>query len=97
MISGKVNIVIGGVFFIIGLFSGITIYRAFLCPDTGKAIVSQLKKDDKKLTQIKKEAKVKDVKTQKNVVYIERIVAGECFDVGIPDDAADRVLNSLNN
>ena len=60
---------------IIGVFIGIAVYSTFFCVDTNQAIVEQLKKDNKALTEIKKEVEVKYVYREKIKTVIKNTPA----------------------
>ena len=97
MIRGKAILVALFIGLATGLFLGAVLYSHFICPDVNKAVVEQLKKDGKKVQIIEKIAEVRHVETRKAVAVIETTPTDECFDVPIPDESADVMLDSLLN
>jgi hypothetical protein len=86
MIGGKINVVFRAITLCVGIFVGASGYSFLFCPNTDKAIVKQLKEDDKTALVIEKKAKVQEVKD----VSFNKAVDNSPDTTGcstVPDDA----------
>jgi hypothetical protein len=97
MLNVKTSLIIGSACLFIGMVSGYSIHATFLCPNTDKAVVKQIKKDGKKLVEVREKIKVKYVYRDKIKTVIKTIPSDECFDRPIPDSATDGLLDAFHS
>ena len=85
----KLTVIVAIFFFLAGVILGLAVYNAYICPDTSKAIVRQIKEDASSLKKAQKEIKVSHDRREKVKATIANITPDECLDKPLPDAVID--------
>jgi len=95
--NARTNLLLGGVGFVLGILVGFAVHATFLCPDTNKAVVEQIRKDSKQLEAARDEIKQKVIIKERIKTIIKTIPAGECLRTPLPDSIGKLLLNSFQS